>query len=100
MTEKKDNYSLKEFIGLQFEAMDRKLDGFFNSHRDLEKTVSANKERITHINTKINTTIWAFSITIPVIIILLTYIYTKELEQTKLDINNSIEKAFLKELSK
>ena len=100
MTEKKDNYSLKEFIGLQFEAMDRKLDGFFNSHRDLEKTVSANKERITHINTKINTTIWAFSITIPVIIILLTYIYTRELEQTKLDINNSIEKAFLKELSK
>ena len=101
MTEKKDNeYSLKEFIGLQFEAMDRKLDGFFNSHRELEKTVSANKERITHINTKINTTIWVFGITIPVIIALLTYIYTRELEQTRLDINNSIDKALLKNLSK
>lgn len=99
MTEK-DNYSLKEFIELQFKAMDGKLDNFFNSHRELEKTVSANKEKITHINTKINTTIWAFSITIPVIIALLTYIYTKELDRTKIDINNSIDKALLKELSK
>lgn len=100
MTEKQDNYSLKEFLEKKFEDMDKKLDGFFDSHRDLEKTVSANKERITHINTKINTTIWAFSITVPVIIALLTYIYTKELDQTRLDINNSIDKALLKELSK
>lgn len=96
----KDNYSLKEFIQTQFQAMDKKLDEFFSSHRDLEKTVVANKERITHINTKINTTIWAFSITIPVIIVLLTYIYTRELEQMRLDINNSIDKALLKNLSK
>jgi len=100
MTEKQDNYSLKEFLEDKFREMDKKLDGFFDSHRDLEKTVSANKERITHINTKINTTIWAFSITVPVIIALLTYIYTKELDQTRLDINNSIDKALLKELSK
>lgn len=96
----KDNYSLKEFIQTQFQAMDKKLDDFFSSHRDLEKTVSANKERITQINTKINTTIWAFGLTIPIIIILLTYIYTKELDQTRLDINNSIDKAILKGLSK
>lgn len=100
MTEKDNKYSLKEFLEKKFQDMDKKLDGFFDSHRDLEKTVGANKERITHINTKINTTIWAFSITVPVIIALLTYIYTKELEQTKLDTNNSIEKALLKELSK
>jgi len=86
-----DNYTLKEFIERQFTAMDKKLDGFFNAHDELEKNVQANKERITEINTKLNSTIWAFSITIPIIIALVTYIYTKELDQTKEYINNKID---------
>lgn len=92
----KDNL-LKEFIKIQFQNVNDKLDGFINSHKDLEKTVSANKERLTHINTKINTTIWAFSLTIPIIITLLSYIYTRELNQTKIDTKNSIEKALLEQ---
>ncbi|MER0170340.1 MAG: hypothetical protein DU489_07000 [Nitrosomonas sp.] len=96
----KDNYSLKEFIEKQFEAIDKKLDNFFDGHNNLASTVQANKERITQINTKINTTIWAFSVTIPIILALITYIYTKELEQTKQDINNLLDRAVVTEISK
>ena len=93
-------YSLKEFIEEKFKTVNEKLDDFLSSHRDLEKIVQNNKERITQINTKINTTIWAFSLTIPIIIMLITYIYTKELEQTKEYIDNKVEKPLSSQIPK
>lgn len=84
-----DNYNKRE-LDTYFSRITSQLDRIETQVRKTNGRTTKNEQNISTVNTKINTAIWAFGITLPIILGLGIFIFNGQLKSVEAIISKSV----------